>query len=258
MVMEEEEEEEPEKQEQIEREKQTLKPDEPDDTPEAQTGGGGGDPRERVMKRGVLGRLSGPITGEEVANADPLAKGGHAQGVDALLSGSQGIQSGGGSGAGRASASGIGFGGSGSQSGFGGGSGDVDLSGLSGRQRTQQTEIRRREVQQVEPTQRASSGGMEGGRSRANIMRTVRNNMASLQYAYNRHLNSNPDAEGMIEVSWAIDEDGNVLHCSVESTTMNDPEFEELVVERIRSWNFGPIDIPGDVTSVTYPFVFTQ
>jgi TonB family protein len=257
VVLEEEEEEE-EKQEKIEEEKQTLKPDEPDDTPTPQTGGGGGDPRERVMKKGVLGRLSGPISANTAANADPLAQGGHAEGVDALLAGSQGIKQGGGQGAGRATSSGIGFGGTGSGSGFGGGSGELNLDRLSGSQRAQSTQIQRSAPREVSQPDRASHSGLEGGRSRANIMRTVRNNMASLQYAYNRHLNSNPNAEGKITIEWAIDEHGHVLHASVTNSTMNDPEFESIVVERIKSWNFGPIDIPGDVTSVTYPFVFTQ
>ncbi|MGM0443284.1 MAG: TonB family protein [Fibrobacterota bacterium] len=246
------------KKEKIEKEKKTLKPKKEQKVKSRNNGGGGGSARSRVMKKGVLGRLSGPITANDVANADPLARGGHAKGVDALLSGSSGIKQGGGGGAGRATSAGIGFGGTGSSSGFGGGSGQADLSGLSGSDAAQTTEIKRKSPKKISKTRNASASGMSGGRSRANIMRTVRNNMASLKYAFNRRLKAKPGIEGKVKVNWAIDEHGKVLRCKVVSSTINDKTFEQTVVTKIKSWNFGPIDIPGDVTQVTYPFVFTQ
>lgn len=97
-----------------------------------------------------------------------------------------------------------------------------------------------------------------GSRSRANIMRSVRNNMASLKYAYNRRRKDNPNIGGKIKVKWAIDEFGNVLHCKLISSNMGDQQFEKEVMKKIKSWAFGKINVPGDVTEVTYPFVFTQ
>ena len=217
--------------------------------------GGGGDPRARVVKKGVLGIVSGAVTGANVAG-DAMGKGGFASGIDAILSGSGGLQTGGGGGTGRAGAAGIGFG-SGFGSGFGGGSGGIDgLSGLMGGGASN-VEIRKRGELKVREPGGASAAGLTGGRSRASIMRVVRQNMASLQYAYNLRLRDNPGMQGRVTVKWAIDEHGNVIYTQLVSSTINDNVFEQTVIDRIKRWAFGRIDIPGDVTEVEYPFVFT-
>jgi TonB family protein len=96
-----------------------------------------------------------------------------------------------------------------------------------------------------------------GARSRASIMRVVRQNMASLQYAYNQRIKDNPGMQGRVVVKWAIDESGNVIFCKAVSSTTNDPTFNETIVEKIKRWTFGKIDTPEDVTEFEYPFVFT-
>jgi len=88
-------------------------------------------------------------------------------------------------------------------------------------------------------------------------MRVVRQNMASINYAYNQRLKDNPGMQGRVTVKWAIDEFGNVISCKLVGTTINDDTFEEKVLAIIRTWSFGKIDIPGDVTEVEYPFVLT-
>lgn len=147
---------------------------------------------------------------------------------------------------------GIGFG-AGTGTGFGTGTGRTDLGSLMGTS----SSIKRRPTVKRRPTG-ASSAGLTGGRSRANIMRVVRRNMASLKYAYNRRLKTKPGIKGKIVVKWAIDEFGNVLFCKVVSSTMKDPTFEKEVVKKVKAWAFGKINIPGDVTEVSYPFVFSQ
>ncbi|MCL1946215.1 MAG: TonB family protein [Chitinivibrionia bacterium] len=81
--------------------------------------------------------------------------------------------------------------------------------------------------------------------------------MASINYAYNQRLKDNPGMQGRVTVKWAIDEFGNVISCKLVGTTINDDTFEEKVLAIIRTWSFGKIDIPGDVTEVEYPFVLT-
>jgi len=63
--------------------------------------------------------------------------------------------------------------------------------------------------------------------------------------------------QGRVTVKWAIDEFGNVIHAQLVSSTINDETFEQTVVNRIRGWVFGRINIPGDVTEIEFPFVFT-
>jgi len=87
--------------------------------------GGGGDPRAQVTRHGVLGMISGAITGQSAASSSARPVGGYAQGIDAVLNGVGALSAGGGDGSGRESSAGIGFG-NGVGSGFGGNSGGVD------------------------------------------------------------------------------------------------------------------------------------
>jgi hypothetical protein len=97
-----------------------------------------------------------------------------------------------------------------------------------------------------------------GGRSKASINRVVMQNMAALRHAYNRRLRDKPGLNGRITVKFAIDEFGRVIFAQMVESTINDSELEGIVVDRVRSWNFDKIDKSGDVTEVTYPFMFSQ
>jgi len=101
-------------------------------------------------------------------------------------------------------------------------------------------------------------GALKGGRDITSIMRVVEQNMAALRYAYNKRLREKPGLTGQITVKFAIDEFGKVIFTQVVGSTMNDSELESTVVSRLKSWNFEKIDKPGDVTEVTYPFVFSS
>jgi TonB family protein len=104
----------------------------------------------------------------------------------------------------------------------------------------------------------ADFGGVTGGRSRESIQRVVMQNMAALRYAYNRRLRDKPGLNGEIKVKFAIDESGKVISAQVVESVIADAEFEKTVVDRIKSWNFGKIDKPGDVTEVIHLFEFSQ
>jgi TonB family protein len=101
-------------------------------------------------------------------------------------------------------------------------------------------------------------GALTGGRSRASIQRVVMQNMAALRYAYNKRLRDKPGLAGRIVVKFAINEFGKVISTQVVESTMADYELETTVVSRVKNWDFEKIDKPGDVTEVTYPFVFSQ
>jgi TonB family protein len=219
---------------------------------------GGGDPRARVTQMGVLGIVSGQIKGKSVASADIFGKGGFATDIDAILSGVGGLKSGGDGGVGRKGVAGIGYG-SGYGSGFGGGGGGVDdlLGGLMGGGGGG-LELKKKGELKVSSPDFLKGGALTGGRSRASIQRVVMQNMAALRYAYNKRLREKPGLTGKITVKFAIDEFGRVIFAQVVESTMADSELESTVVSRVKSWNFEKIDKPGDVTEVTYPFVFSQ
>jgi len=224
--------------------------------------GGGGDPRARVTKKGVLGIISGQIKGKTVASADIFGKGGFATGIDAILQGVGGLSAGGGGGVGRRGAAGIGYG-AGYGSGFGGGGGGVDdlISGLMGGEGGSldlSPRLKSHKAIEVAEPKFVQGGALTGGRSMAEIRRVVMQNLAALRYAYNKRLRDKPGLKGKITVKFAIDEFGNVIYCQSISSTMGDKDLEDEIVGKIKRWAFGKIDKPGDVTEVIYPFVFSQ
>lgn len=242
--------------EEIKTEKKKLKP-----TKSKGAGGrtgGGGDPRARVTRKGVLGIVSGAVKGKSVASADIFGKGGFASGIDAVLSGVGGLKSGGGGGTGRKGVAGIGYG-AGYGSGFGGGSGGVDdlLGSLMGGDGGN-LNLKKRGELKVSAPNFVKGGALTGGRSKSSIMRVVMQNLAALRYAYNKRLREKPGLKGKVTVKFAIDEFGKVIFCQVVNSTMGDATFETLVVSRVKRWVFEKIDKPGDVTEVVYPFVFSQ
>jgi hypothetical protein len=225
------------------------------------TTGGGGDPRARVTRQGVLGIISGQVKGKTVASADLFGKGGFATGIDAVLQGVGGLKSGGGGGAGRKGAAGIGYG-AGYGSGFGGsGAGGIDdLIGnlMSGDEGGSGLELKKRGSLKISAPDFLKGGSLTGGRSKASIMRVVMQNLAALRYAYQKRLRDKPGLKGKITVKFAIDEFGKVIFSQVTESTMADPELETAVADKIKRWVFEKIDKPGDVTEVIYPFVFSQ
>ncbi len=221
--------------------------------------GGGGDPRARVTRKGVLGIISGKVKGKTVASADVFGKGGFASGIDAVLKGMGGLKSGGSGGSGRKGAAGIGYG-AGYGSGFGGGSGGIDdLVGslMGGEESSLGLKKSGKKLEMARPDF-SQGGAISGGRSKASIRRVVMQNLPALRYAYNRRLRDKPGLGGKIICKFSIDEYGKVIFCKVVSSTINDSQLEDKIVTIIKRWNFGKIDKPGDVTTVKYPFVFSQ
>ena len=255
-----EEEEQKKKEEKLETDKKTLKK-ETDKKGAGGKFGGGGDPRARITQKGVLGIISGKITGKAVASADIFGKGGFASGIDGILQGIGGLKSGGSGGVGRKGAAGIGFG-AGYGSGFGGGSGfsgvDDLIGGLLGGEGESSLSLKKRGNLTVSEPKFVKGGALTGGRSRASIMRVVMQNLAALRYAYNKRLREKPGLKGKITCKFAIDEFGKVIFCQVLESTMSDPQLEAEVVDKIKRWVFEKIDKPGDITEVEYPFAFSQ
>lgn len=243
--------------EELKTEKKELKPNK-NKGAGGQTGGGG-DPRARITKKGVLGIISGQVRGKTVASADIFGKGGFAAGIDAVLAGIGGLKGGGSGGVGRRGVAGIGYG-AGYGSGFGGGSGGIDdlIGSLMGGGGDALALKKRGGTLQISAPEFTKGGALTGGRSRASIMRVVMQNLAALRYAYNQRLRDKPGLKGRITVKFAIDEFGKVIFCEVVSSTMGDPSLEVTVTEKIKRWVFEKIDKPGDVTEVVYPFVFSQ
>jgi hypothetical protein len=196
---------------------------------------------------GINRQDSGGTT-KSVTSADIFGKDGFATDVDAILSGVGSLKSGGDGGVGRKGVAGIGYG-----SGVGGGTDDMHGGSTGGG-----LELKKKGELKVSSPDFLKGGALTGGRSRENIQRVVMQNMAALRYAYSKRLREKPGLTGKIVAKFSIDEFGKVISADVVESTMSDSELESTVVFRVKSWNFEKIDKPGDISEVTYPFVFAQ
>jgi len=107
------------------------------------------------------------------------------------------------------------------------------------------------------PAQPEPAKAGTGARSKENILSVVMRNLGELRFEYTRRLKDKPSMKGKVTVKFAVDEFGKVIFCQVVESTVADSVLDAKVVEKVRRWTFGKIDKPGDVTEVTYPFMFS-
>jgi len=96
-----------------------------------------------------------------------------------------------------------------------------------------------------------------GGRSKGSIARVVTARLSELKKAYNARLSDKPGLGGRIIFIFAVNDLGSVIYCTVDRSTVNDEVLEKQLAGLINNWKFDKIDKSGDITKVTYPFVFT-
>ncbi len=216
------------------------------------SGGGGGDPLQRVTKLGVLGRLSGSSSGTRIA-AD---RGGTVYASDGITQILRGVgETRKVTGDPASGESGIGFGG-GVGSGFGGGVAKQRAESLvaSLGDGTGDALVLERRGGVIDGAE-FSFEGVEGCRDEADIARVVLGHKGGIRGCYNRTLLRSPDDEGEIAVRFVISTRGNVSSAEVIASTVGDPGLEACVIERIGRWTFPPE--PGCETVVRYSFHFT-
>jgi TonB family protein len=94
-------------------------------------------------------------------------------------------------------------------------------------------------------------------RSSESILREVRSRSPGLRHLYNTHLKKNPGLGGKVTIRFAIAPGGQVIDAAMVSSTTGSREFEEEVLNRVRTWNFGAIKAVGN-DIVTVPFNFSE
>lgn len=97
-------------------------------------------------------------------------------------------------------------------------------------------------------------GDGDSPRSYEEISGVVGRYKGGISFVYNKALRRDPSLRGTVTVEFTIAASGDVIDCKVNSSSMEDPAFEEELVKRILQWQFPPI-VEGDVT-VVYPLVF--
>jgi TonB family protein len=155
--------------------------------------------------------------------------------------GGLGLRGGGGGGGGTGNTVGIGAIGT---KGRGGGTGDYGnaVGGLGGKQ-------------SVEVGIAADDATVMGSLDKELIRQVIARNRGQIRFCYESLLNRYPKLGGKVAIRFTISATGSVVSSSVAQSTAGNPELEQCVAGRVRTWQF-PQPKGGGVVVVTYPFLF--
>ncbi len=100
------------------------------------------------------------------------------------------------------------------------------------------------------------SARFTGNRSPSDVAAFIARKQSTVSLLYEERLKSNPALEGKITILIVIEEDGTVSSASVlgSETTLDDPDFTEDLLRRIKRWIFPPSS--GGPVEMKSPFVF--
>jgi len=101
---------------------------------------------------------------------------------------------------------------------------------------------------------RGSDGS--GELERSGIALGIRTKMSTYKGCYQRQLQRTPNLQGTITVEFIIEEDGVVERVRVASSSLNNAQVEQCIVQNLEGSQF-PTPRGGTVV-VTYPFNFTR
>ena len=91
-----------------------------------------------------------------------------------------------------------------------------------------------------------------GALSPEQIRRVVRRHVNEVRFCYEQGLQTRPDLEGRVAVSFIIGSDGVVGNAAVASNTVGNDRVGTCVQQAVRRWSFPSSE---GVTGVTYPFL---
>lgn len=94
--------------------------------------------------------------------------------------------------------------------------------------------------------------GGPGYQDKGVVRSVVKGKLGEVKYCFQRGLSKKPTLEGQVMVQFVIGASGEVFEPKVQSSSLNHPETEECIINRVRSWRFPPPE--GGRTVVTYPF----
>lgn len=95
-----------------------------------------------------------------------------------------------------------------------------------------------------------------GDRNESEIYRVIQTYVGGLKYLYNNALKKDPSLKGKITVRLIISAEGKVTKAEVVSSTLNAPELENAIINRVYKWHFTEIQ-EGKEFITNYTFDFT-
>ncbi len=188
-----------------------------------------------LMSKGALADIFGDRTSFDSRLAVAMdAQGEH--GTLGMGSGGLGLRGGGGGGAGFGRLQGMG-----SLGGSGGGGVGVEMGG--------------RGKAKVSANLKRGNAETAGFCAPADIQRVVQQRSAGIKFCFEKELQRDPSLGGQVVLNWVIALNGTVQSSAVASTTLNNKNVEQCMLQQVRRWRFKEPD--GGLCSVNYPFVFS-
>ncbi|MBS2030006.1 MAG: TonB family protein, partial [Deltaproteobacteria bacterium] len=89
------------------------------------------------------------------------------------------------------------------------------------------------------------------------IRQVIHRNRQQIQYCYEMQLTRFPNLAGKVAISFVIGPEGTVQMSKVAQSNMNNPELEQCVAQRFKSWLF-PKPKGGGIVQVTYPIILNK
>ncbi len=87
------------------------------------------------------------------------------------------------------------------------------------------------------------------------IKKVIDENKAQIRYCYELELQRNQSLEGRVAMKWVIAATGSVATVKVKESTINNPNVENCIANKIKTWRFPP-PAGGGIVEVNYPFIF--
>lgn len=109
----------------------------------------------------------------------------------------------------------------------------------------------------ADPAAKAAEKRGTGGKARRtteDVQLVFDRNKGTIYSLYRRALRENPALEGTVVLRLQIQPNGTVTRCEIVSSELKDPDLERKIVLKVKSINFGKMDV--DVWNDTYPISF--
>ncbi len=98
---------------------------------------------------------------------------------------------------------------------------------------------------------------VQGSLDKELIRQVIHRNRQQIRYCYETQLVHFPKLEGKVAISFVIGPEGSVQLAKVAQSSVNNPELEQCLAARFKSWLF-PKPKGGGIVQVTYPVVLKQ
>jgi hypothetical protein len=96
------------------------------------------------------------------------------------------------------------------------------------------------------------------GRSKANIMKAIMKVLPKMRYEYNRTLRLYGEVSGKLVLKFIINETGKIIYLKVIGSSLNNCVMENNEVNIVKECFFDTTDNKPNLTTVVYPFIFSQ